>query len=212
VDAIFRKRTKWELTSDAFDMLLAWLNRDRECAGARLENIQCKLMKFFQCRGCDSPADLADKTVDRVAQKINEGEEIRTNIPERYFLGVAQYVLKEHWRKREKESAVGFDDLPLSQQPLVDPQESERELELSNQEEQRLECMKQCLQSFPPNDRELMTQYWQAEGGTKIKIREALAKGLNLTSNALRIRVHRLREKLQACVEDCVKQLLMRLK
>jgi DNA-directed RNA polymerase specialized sigma24 family protein len=195
----------WSLNQEALDKLLAWLNPDREVAGAKLENIRHKLMKFFECQGCLSPEEYADATIDRVAKAIEQSVEIRTSEPALYFHGVARNVLKEYWRKPERKWAP-FETLLPSQHPGEDPIELETQALESQTMEQRYQCLQGCARELPPVYRELIVQYYHATGRTKIENRERLAREMNVTVNALRIRAHRLRAELETCVEKCLKQ------
>src|SRR5215471_11614968 len=70
-------RRKWVLTQEAFDRLLASLGEDREVAGERYVEIRKNLVRFFEWRGSAFPEDHADETINRIAKRISEGEEIR---------------------------------------------------------------------------------------------------------------------------------------
>jgi len=189
------QKREWVLTQEAFDKLLLCLDPDRERAGEKYETVRHKLIKFFEWQGCSFPEDYTDKTINRVAKKIDEGEEIHN--PYRYIHGVARRVFMEYLREWEKERAA-LDHWPPVQTSLEDASESER-----------LQCLEQCLQDLPPESRELITQYHQGDKRVRIENRGKLAARLKIPLNALRIRVHRLREKLEACVEDCLKHSLM---
>ncbi len=195
----------WSLTQEALDKLLAWLNPDREAAGAKLENLRRKLMKFFECQGCLSPEEYTDATIDRVAKTIDQSVEIRTSEPSLYFHGVARNVLKEYWRKPERKWSA-FETLLPSQHPGEDPIELEAQALESQTAEQRYHCLQGCAQELPPIYRELIVQYYYATGRVKIENRNWLAKEMNITVNALRIRAHRLRAELEVCVEKCLKR------
>lgn len=201
------QKKKWDLTQEALDRLLAQLGADREQAGAKLESIRRKLIKYFECQGCLAFEEYADQTIDRVAQKADTGEVIRASDPAFYFLGVARNLLKEYWRSQVKEAVVGFDGMTPLPQTVVDPKESEQEHEWLVLGEQRLKCLRQCLQNLSPEDRQSVLQYYEATGRTKISLRETLAQKFEITSNALRIRMHRRREQLEACLKNCVAQL-----
>src|SRR5690349_2354142 len=54
----------------AFDELLSWLAPDPDAAGQQYELIRRKLIALFRCRGCLSPEDLADETINRVIKKL----------------------------------------------------------------------------------------------------------------------------------------------
>src|SRR5918911_1288958 len=90
---------KWSLTRDAFDQLLSWLHPDREQAGKKYEEVRYKLIKIFGCRGCLTPEDLADETINRVARRLGDIAATYVGDPARYFCGVAQKVHMEYLRK-----------------------------------------------------------------------------------------------------------------
>src|SRR4030095_8967914 len=94
-------RRKWVLTLEAFDKLLDFLAEDRESAGERYLEIRSTLVRFFQWRGCPSPEDHADETINRIAKRVSECEEIRT--PSSYYLGVARLVLPEVKKRPAKQ-------------------------------------------------------------------------------------------------------------
>src|SRR6266498_451331 len=71
-----RPRQKWTLTQEAFDKLLLSLDSDRNSAGAIYSETRGKLTRFFEWRGCPFPEDHADETINRVAKRLVEGEEI----------------------------------------------------------------------------------------------------------------------------------------
>ena len=71
--------------------------------------------------------------------------------------------------------------------------------------EPRVECLKLCLQSLSPENCEMILQYYQGEKGAKIENRKRLTDRFKIPLNTLRMRALRLRERLLACVEDCLK-------
>src|SRR5215510_14316765 len=93
-------RRKWVLTQEAFDRLLASLGEDREVAGERYVEIRKNLVRFFEWRGSAFPEDHADETINRIAKRISDGEEIRN--PGSYCLGVARLLLLEKSGERAR--------------------------------------------------------------------------------------------------------------
>ena len=179
---------KWELTQEAFEKLLAWLNPDREQAGKKYEAIRHKLIFILTCRGCPCPEDLADETINRAARKIPEIIDNYVGDPSLYFYHVARKIHLEYGRKKA--------DPVLS--PAPDPPQ---ELE------QRYQCLEQCMKRLTSKNRELVLEYYQEEKQAKIDRRKELANRLGIAVNALRIRAHRIRASLQECVFECVKQM-----
>ncbi len=62
------------------------------------------------------------------------------------------------------------------------------------------------MQSLPAENRELIIEYYQEEKRAKIDRRKNLAERLGVPLNALRIRAHRIRAKLEECVHECVER------
>ena len=176
----------WELSQEIFDQLLSWLNPDREGAGRKYEEIRRRLIKIFTCRGCLTPEDLADDTINRVARKVPEIAPSYVGDPALYFLGVAHNVCLEHFRRKPEP------------EPPPQPDESERK-------EQMDECLEHCMQRLTPKSRELILEYYRAED-SKIDHRKELAQQLGIALNALRIQACRIRANLQQCVFECLKQ------
>jgi len=185
-------RRKWALNQEAWDGLLASLGEDREQAGKKYIEIRSNLTRFFEWRGCQFPEDHADETINRVAKRIAEGEEIRN--PSSYCIGVARMLLLEINKERAKEQqAMG----EMAGSQAFDSDESSGEAQI--------ECLRSCLQVLPPENRDLIIEYYQGEKGAKIQNRKRLTERFGVPVNTLRMRALRLREKLQGCVEDCLR-------
>ncbi|HXG94294.1 MAG TPA: sigma-70 family RNA polymerase sigma factor [Blastocatellia bacterium] len=195
----------WELTQEVFDKLLAQFDSDHDRAGEKYEAVRKGIMKFFECRGCLSPQDLADETINRVAHKIAKGEKIHEGALVGYFYGVARNVFREHLRNPVRNSS-SLDSIAQFQHPFEDPIEI---FEIRSEQfllEQRLRCLESCVKKLPDEARGLIISYYEGEVGAKIENRRRLAGVFNLTPNSLRIRVHRIREKLEDCVRTCVQK------
>jgi DNA-directed RNA polymerase specialized sigma24 family protein len=178
------------LTQAAFDLLLARLDADRQQAGLKYELLRRKLVKFFEWRGAAFCEDLADDTINRVARNLEAGEEIR-DLPA-YCAGTARLVFLESLRSRRNEAAV---------EELPDPTTV-----LNSEMGARMDCLERCLQKLPPEEADLIMQYYQSEKPNRIAARGELATRLGIPLNALRIRTHRIRARLEDCVEQCMKK------
>jgi DNA-directed RNA polymerase specialized sigma24 family protein len=186
-------REKWALTQEAFDQLLAALGEDRDLAAEKYLEIRSNLIRFFEWRSCPFPEDHADETINRVAKKIVQGEVI--NNAAAYFLGVARMVVLEIIKAQARERKV-FGELATSESYIAPAQDSE----------DRVECLRECLENLSIENRELIIQYYQGAGGKKIENRKKLTQKLGIPVNTLRMRALRLREKLQSCVDQCLPQ------
>lgn len=195
----------WVLDQEAFATLLARLDPDPHRAGQEYELVRSMMIKFFECRGCIYPQDLADETINRVARRASEGEEIGLSSIHGYFFGVARNVLREHMRSPES-ATPALDSLPLYQHPSEDPSVLAYQKAVRQSQEQRLECLETCACALPPETRQLIISYYEGAEGEQIRNRKRIAEQLGIPINNLRIRVHRIREKLERCVGDCVER------
>ena len=186
-------RRKWVLTQEAFDGLLDSLGEDREIAGERYLEIRSNLIRFFQWRGSQFPEDHADETINRIAKKISEREEIRN--PASYYLGVARMLLLEINRERV-----------MQQQALSELTYSEITSDQPDESEGRIDCLRACLQRLSSENRELILQYYSGEKSAKIDSRKKLSQKLGIPVNTLRMRALRIRENLQQRIESCQEQ------
>lgn len=154
--------------------------------------MRVKLRRFFEWRSSLDPETLVDETINRVARKIDEGENI-FNLPG-YFSTVARLVFMESLRARERTS-VGLDT--IGERPSkVSDEDSQKEI--------RLRCLDACLDKLPVESRTLILKYYCYERRAKIDLRKELAYGLGIPLNALRIRAYRIRAGLERCVRNCV--------
>lgn len=171
--------------------MLERLDSDSRRAEEAYEALQHTLVKFFDWRGAGSPEECAADTLDRLAGKLDEGT--RVDDVSRFALGIARLVLLEEWRHAEAR-AVTADQAHLER--LVAPE--------LLKEEPRRDCLDSCLEGLPRESRDLVLQYYVAEGRSKIDNRRRLAQKLGLSDNALRSRVQRIRERLERCIEECM--------
>ena len=183
-------RQKWALNQEAFDKLLVAFDVDRETAGRKYLEIRNNLTRFFEWRGCSFPEDHADETINRMAKRVFEGEAILNHSG--YAMGVARLLLLEINKGRQREQSALAE---IGAAPDVYVPEDD--------DESRLTCLRSCLQTLSPDNRELILQYYQGEKGDKIENRKKLLDRLGIPVNTLRMRALRLRERLQACVEEC---------
>jgi len=175
-----------ELTEEKFEQLLAWLDRDRDRAGMKYEDIRSQLIKIFIARGCPIPEELADQTINRVARKLNDIVGRYTGDPALYFYGVARMVHLEYLRQ----PPVLMPDLPV---------------QVAEYDERRCKCLQQCVNRLTPKNRELIMAYYGEGKQLNADRRREIAEQMGLEQNALWVRAHRIREKLRQCICECLK-------
>ena len=174
------------LAQEDFDRLLAWLDPDRERAGLAYEKIRWRLITIFAARNCAVPEELADETIDRVARRVSDIAGSYTGDKALYFFGVANNIHHEY----------------LKRPPLPEPQ-SELSEEPSDQERIH-NCLEQCLGKLSNDAREMILRYYSLEKRARIDLRQQMADEMGISINTLRLRVLRMKEKLQPCVEKCL--------
>ena len=184
------------LSAQAFAKLLDHLADDRAQAGEKYEELRRILLRFFEWRGGAFPEELTDETLNRVAEKLDAGVEIR-NIGA-YCHEVGRFVYLESLRSHDK-NHVSLDATEIKVTiPDTTDETSEKEL--------RMTCLDTCLDTLPSEGRELITEYYRDDSRARIDHRQALAQRLGLRRDALANRAQRLRDKLELCVKKCVRK------
>ena len=178
--------------TEDFDSLLRVLGPDRDTAGARYQEFRERLVRLFRLWGSDSPEDAADVTIERVTTKVAAGEVIRHDNPYVYFHGIARFVFMEQLRARFKERSAAAEAVTVPAAGIAD-----------EGTERRSACLEECLGKLESVDKSLVLGYYETEDRTHIDKRQTIAESLGITLTALRLRVHRLRERLRPCVADC---------
>jgi DNA-directed RNA polymerase specialized sigma24 family protein len=183
---------KWTLTQEAFEGLLRSIGSDRDTAAGRYLEIRRNLVRLFEWRGCSTPEEYADETMNRCARKIAAGDEIRDLAT--YSIGVARMLLREMGRVRAREPH-SLCDVP---EPRVAPTQHE-----IGQGEQA-ECLRKCLAQLSAAHRDLILNYYTGDKGDKIRERKSLMQSLGIPASSLRMRALRIRESLELCTNNCV--------
>ena len=140
------------------------------------------LVMFFQSNGSTEYYDHADETIMRVYKNHSAGIDIK-NL-RAYTYGIARNVLHEYRRQ----SARRLEECLRSDGP----------------DEVRFGCLEECLRrALSPDDRKVIRAYYSGHKRRLIEKRAKLASVLKVPPEALRMRVKRIRERLEPCVKDC---------
>jgi DNA-directed RNA polymerase specialized sigma24 family protein len=175
----------WELTEEAFAKFLACLDPDPARAGEKYEELREALLKLLDWRGARFPEELVDEALNRVTRKLEERETIRDL--HTYCHGVARLVFLQSL-EHPGNKRVGIEELSMVAIPEPDVADVRRE------------CLNYCLRRLPPENRELIIEYYRKEGRQKIDYRVAMAERLGIPPSALHSRAQRIRDKLERCI------------
>jgi DNA-directed RNA polymerase specialized sigma24 family protein len=181
----------WSLTQEAWNKLLAAFSEDPDEAARQYEVLRIKLIKYFDWRRIPLSEDRADEVFNRVARRIDEGQKI-DNVAA-YAFRVAYLVYLEAIKEPQHEE--------------LDPEKalSEDKQFVDDERERRRSCFDLCLGHLPIEKRDLLLAFHQEERRAKIENRKTLADQLEITINALRIKVHRIRKELETCIWSCLR-------
>jgi len=165
-----------------WDRLLRWLDADRDQAGERYEKIRRRLIGIFSSRGCFDADDLADRSINVVLSKIEWLLPNYVGDPALYFYAVAKKIYLEDLKKKPPPKVPPPDNPPPEVEQLSD-------------------YLDECLEDLSSGERDLILRYHQFEKQEKIRNRKTLADELQLSRNALRIKVCHLHLRLKQCIE-----------
>ncbi|HEY6252681.1 MAG TPA: hypothetical protein VI685_22215 [Candidatus Angelobacter sp.] len=188
------------MATTRFETLLLRLDPDRNRAGERYEEIRWKLVKFFEWGSCLEAEDMADETFNRVAEKLAAERETIQDVVA-FAWGVAKKIRQETLRKSAR--TVRLPDLPGAEDAFADSPATDEAQYESAENKRRLKCLRSCIQHLSAEDRRLLLAY-HSPRGRRVEGRRRLAKENGITMLALRVRVNRLRFKLEECIKKCL--------
>lgn len=165
-----------------FDELFKMLEPEAASMESRFSQCRRKLFKFFVWRRCEDPESLADETIVRLLKNVNNGQQISSQRPYSYVYGIASNVFQEYLRVRRKNVVVT--DLSHVADRAFTPDEDG--------------CGPLCLKKLDPEKRELLVHYY-LDNEDRDKIAEEQVSSIN----ALRLKIHRIKQELRRCWEEC---------
>ncbi len=182
----------WELTEESLNLFLSWLSADRDAAGRKYEDIRRRLIVILECRKCAEPEEVADEAINRFIRRLPELIKTYSGDPFPYILVIARNVQHEREKKQHLPLPENLDEVPA--EPAATDEVDER---VHN-------CLDQCLSKLEPKSRDLLMDYYLTDKQDKIDFRKKLARQLGIAANALRLRVHRLRNNVHTCLNNCL--------
>ncbi len=182
----------WEPSPEAWDKFLNLLDANPDNAGRKYEDIQRKLITFFECRRCLCAERLADISINRVIRRYFEGEVLSSLMG--YIYGVAKIVFLEYLAEQGKEQAVR-DHLMRAGETAEEDSDAD---DLKT-------CFEGCMVELPFEDQEFLKQYYAESRRAKIDKRKLMAERMGISQNALVLHAFHLRKRLKVCINKCLK-------
>lgn len=186
------------LTASDFELFLNALDPNRDQAAGKYIALRERLEKFFEWRSCENTEELTDVVFDRAVKKIIEGEKVK-NI-EAFCVAIAKFVILEN--RREVFRNTELDENSKKFQPDRDGNSEEDD----KRKRRRFRCLDNCLAEFPDDKRDLLIRYFDTDEETMIASRKRLAEKIGANLNTLRIRISRLKTKLENCTKKCCEE------
>lgn len=187
------------LSTKEFEQFLKTLDLDRNQAAEKYVALRERLERFFEWRNCENVEQLTDIVFDRVVKKISSGEKIEN--AEAYCVTVAKFVLMENRRE-----VLRSEELDENSKEISSINNKEEFADEDGIKAKRFKCLDKCLAELSVDKRKLLINYFDTDEATMIPTRKSLAKKLGINLNTLRIRISRLKTKIEKCTKDCCKE------
>jgi DNA-directed RNA polymerase specialized sigma24 family protein len=190
------------LTKEGFDRLMEWPGKDREAGALKYEAIRRDLIRYFgRSVGADAE-ELADETINRIIEKLPQISGSYTGDPKYLFFRYAQLARLEQTRKLARRKLPREDDYRTTGD-LPDPRTFAKAKAEAEAGEQANFCLIECLRKLRPEERRIFLLYYQEGNRLQLDWRRSLAAEAGISLNALRLQIHRQKERLYACIVEC---------
>lgn len=175
------------LTSQSLNRLLAEFSADERQAAAAYTNLRAALVRFFALKGDSEPETAADETLDRTASKVAADTPI--DDVRKYSFGVARLIYLERLRRSQKEKIAAED---FYREKIVSPDAGKTD---------GSDFLRECFQSLPAADRAFLQSYFTDLPYEKLTaLRRRLTVETDISIKQMRVKIFRLRKRLEECV------------
>ncbi len=178
------------LTSHALNSLLARFSEDERQSAAHYTALRDALVRFFELKGDAEPETAADETLDRTAAKVAANTPI--DDVKKYSFGVARLIFLERLRFSKKERLAAEDFYERGKTSAAN---------VANADTDDFHLLRECFESLPTAERVFLGDYFAdlpAAALTEQRRRLTVEKEISL--NQMRVKVSRLRKRLDRCV------------
>jgi DNA-directed RNA polymerase specialized sigma24 family protein len=178
-----------DFTSESLSRLLEAFSNDQAAAGVAYAKLRDSLVRFFRLKGDNNPDDAADETLDRVGKKLLQNPEIDDLT--KYSFAVARFIFLERLKRSQKEkvAAEGF---------YADRTAIKTEAETDD-----FLPFRECFNSLTDKEKTVLQAYFADVSPSNLFAeRRKLTEEYNISLNNLRLKVFRLRQRLENCVKE----------
>ncbi len=174
-------------SDDSFEDILEKLEPTAPTAQEAYKQCRSKMVKFFQWRFCEDSVALADETIARFIERHSSGTQVAQDKLYSYLYAIALHVFYEFLRKKKKADRIRDKIKELWHLPALGS-------------DKRWECQKHCLDRLESDKEDLLERYYLTDEEP-----EDIAIDIGITVGTLRLRIHRIKQELRTCCEDCLK-------
>ncbi len=175
------------MTAESLKQLLTAFSTDPAAAGDAYQKLRESLRRYFEFKGDCAPETAADATLDRIARKISEGIEIADIT--KYGFAAARLIYLERLRLEQKQTNAARQFYAAS------------DARAGDEENDGFAPMRECFGELPEADRKMLQNYFADLPSAELSARrQFLIDEQQMTLNQMRLRIFRLRKRLQNCV------------
>jgi DNA-directed RNA polymerase specialized sigma24 family protein len=173
--------------NDSLEYLLEKLEPTAPTTQEAYKRCRSKMVKFFQWRGCEDSAALADETIARFVEQHASGTQVDPDKLYSYLYAIALHVFYEFLRKKKKADRIRDKIKELWPARVLGS-------------DKKSECQKHCLERLEGDKEALLGRYYFTNEEPA-----DIADDTGITVGTLRLRIHRIKQELRTCCEDCLK-------
>ncbi|MEQ1921101.1 MAG: sigma-70 family RNA polymerase sigma factor [Pyrinomonadaceae bacterium] len=166
------------------------------------DELRKMLVRYSRIKGFsqEDAEDIASETISRVIERVNKDTEYKIEEPVAYFVMTARHLMSSKWRSKKTnprmESLEGVEVVQSEGNNILD------DLVENEKSEQYKACMEKCLDTLSSESRQIIVEYYQ---NPRVK-REQLAIKFDISVSTLRVKVYRIKERLQQCLKSCLEK------
>lgn len=173
--------------------LLEIRSSDQDEAGVAYNELRNSLVRFFRIKGDSDPDEAADLTLDRAAVKMPK--DIAAEHLTGYCFGVARFIFLERLKRRKKNNEAA-DEFYRHRNLSANVQDGDDEFLI----------FRECFEKLASSEKLFLSGYFVDLPSAELEeSRRQMCQKNNITLNNLRLKVFRLRQRLENCVKNKLK-------